>query len=523
MDEPGSQGALSQPPSVRPWWVLVTLCWSLLVIGLNTTGINTAIGVIAEDFEMSTTAVAWAVNAYLLAAATTVAAGGQFGDVLGRRRMFAIGLGLFAVGSATIAAAPGPEVLVAGRAFQGMASGLMLPAQLALVRLVFPEAKQGTAVGIWAATASFTFAVGPLYGGAFADTVGWRWLFAADLLLLAVGGVLAWLFLLPVRERVSGARPDLVGAASLGVATIAAIVVLQQGGSWGWTGPLTLGVAVLGIASGVVFVLAEARTDDPLVHFSLFRSRAYSAGVITTFAQGFGLMGLLYFVSIFTESAATYDLSALEAGLVLVPGGLVMFISALVGGRVADRVGYRVPNTVAMLLGGIGALALAGTVEPGTSTTSLALVATITAAGVGIGFSTTSAAGMVAVPSAVSGEAGGVINMSRYVGTVLVVAVGTVLYTQVAQDRLDDDLGPLGVSSSEELSVDRAMGQSAGELQKAVDALPESEQSEVTAAVRSASVDGFRWAEAMIALVLLAAAVASWVLLGTRRGESVEA
>ena len=117
MDEPGNQGALSQPPSVRPWWVLVTLCWSLLVIGLNTTGINTAIGVIAEDFEMSTTAVAWAVNAYLLAAATTVAAGGQFGDVLGRRRMFVIGLGLFAVGSATIAAAPGPEVLVAGRAF----------------------------------------------------------------------------------------------------------------------------------------------------------------------------------------------------------------------------------------------------------------------------------------------------------------------------------------------------------------------------------------------------------------------
>ena len=181
------------------------------------------------------------------------------------------------------------------------------------------------------------------------------------------------------------------------------------------------------------------------------------------------------------------------------------------------------PNTVAMVLGGIGALALAATVEPATSTTSLALVATITAAGVGIGFSTTSAAGMVAVPSAVSGEAAGVINMSRYVGTVLVVAVGTVLYTQVAQDRLDDDLGPLGVSSSEELSVDRAMGQSAGELQKAVDALPESEQSEVTAAVRSASVDGFRWAEAMIGLVLLAAAVASWVLLGTRRGESVEA
>ncbi|MEZ5270066.1 MAG: MFS transporter [Microthrixaceae bacterium] len=304
---------------MRPWWVLVTLCWSLLVIGLNTTGINTAIGVIAEDFEMSTTAVAWAVNAYLLAAATTVAAGGQFGDVLGRRRMFAIGLGLFAVGSATIAAAPGPEVLVAGRAFQGMASGLMLPAQAGPGPPGVPEAKQGTAVGIWAATASFTFAVGPLYGEPSPTrSVGvgcsqpicccWRW-----------AGCSLGSSCCPF-VSVSGARPDLVGAASLGAATIAAIVVLQQGWVVGMDRTADAGCGRVGVASGVVFVLAEKRTDDPLVHLSLFRSRAYSAGVITTFAQGFDLMGLLYFVSIFTESAATYDLSALDAGLVLVPG-----------------------------------------------------------------------------------------------------------------------------------------------------------------------------------------------------------
>ncbi len=506
-----------QPVGVKPAGVLLTLCWSLVIIGVNTTGINTAIGVVAEDFSMSTSMVAWTINAYLLAAATTVAAGGQFGDVLGRRRMFSIGLVLFAAGSTTLALAPEPWVLVVGRGLQGSASGLMLPAQLALVRLVYPAARQGTAVGIWAATASFTFAVGPLYGGAFADSVGWRWLFAFDLVLLAGAGILAVVFLRPVREWTTGARPDIWGAVALGVATVSLIVALQQGSSWGWTSAAVLGTLGLAVVAAVLFVLAERRVADPLVHFSLFREAPYVAGVVTTFAQGFGLMGLLYFVSIFVESAGTYDLSALDAGLVLFPSGLAMFLAALLGGRWADRVGFRVPNSLAMLVGGVGAGLLAMLTTSDTSAFTLAFVACVLGAGVGVGFSTTSAAGMAAVPPHVSGEAAGVINMARYVGTVMVVSIGTVLYTGVAQSDLDSKLSTDDVPTADQLGVENAMAQSADDLDKALESVPSADRSEALRAVQDSTVKGFSTAQLLVAGVLLVAAVASWFLLAPSR------
>ena len=512
MDASPPPGGPITESRVRPWWVLAAVCSSLLVIGLNTTAINTAVGVIATDLDMSTGQVAWAVNAYMLAAAATVAAGGQFGDVFGRRRMFAIGLVVFAAGSALIAVAPGTGVLIVGRVLQGSGSGMLLPAQLALLRVVFPAERQGTAVGIWAATASFTFAVGPLYGGLFADTLGWRWMFASDLVLLSVSGALGVLFVRSVREPAGRGGPDLPGAAALATATVALVVAVRQGPAWGWTSVATLSALALGLVGAGAFVVAERRSSHPLAHFSLFRSGSYTAGVVTTFAQGFGLLGMLYLVAILLESAAVFDADALDAGLALVPAGLVMFFGALGGGLLADRIGYVVPNTVAMALTAAGA-GLLCVVGPGMSVTAVGLLACPLALGVGIAFSTTSASGMVAVPPEMAGEAGGVINMSRYLGAVLVVSIGALLSATVAGARLDDSLASLGVAAPDQIDLDRAMTQSAADLDRTIDAAAGSApHSEVLAAVQDATIEGFRVALVPIIVVATLAAVAAAVL-----------
>jgi MFS transporter, DHA2 family, methylenomycin A resistance protein len=505
-----------QPAEVRPRWVLFTICWSVLIIGLNTTAMNTAIGAIAEQFDMGTAAVAWAVNGYLLAAAAFVAPGGQFGDVFARKRMYAIGLAIFAVGSVVIATAPDTGLVIVGRALQGTGSAVLLPAQLSLIRVVFPKEQQGTAVGIWAAVASLTFAIGPLYGGLFADTVGWRWMFWFDLVLLTVSGATAFFFLRPVREKVAGGRPDLAGSALLAVAVVLLVIVIQQGDGWGWTSAASLGTAAAVVALLVVFWFVEHHVAQPLVHFPLFRLSSYTGGVVTTFAQGFGLLGYLYFISIYVENYALYDYSPLGAGIVLIPGGIVMFLAALGGGRIADRIGYRIPNTVAMLLTGVGALALA-TVGTDTSTTTIALLATIMGLGVGIAFSTTSASGMAAVPADRGGEAAGVINVARYLGTVLVVSVGTLLATQVSIHDLNNELDGLGIVPPASLDLDKAMGQSADDLQAAIDQAAPSNQASITTAVQGATVQGFRSAQLMIVVVQLLAAVAAWFLF---RGEA---
>lgn len=506
-----------QPGDTEPWWVLATICSSVLIIGLNTTAMNTAIGAIAEEFDMGTSAVAWSVNAYLLAAAALVAPGGQFGDVLARKKMFGAGLIVFAVGSVVIATAPDASLVIAGRALQGTGSAILLPAQLSLIRVVFPKEQQGTAVGLWAAVASLTFAIGPLYGGVFADTIGWRWMFWFDLVLLAISAGLAFRFLRPVREHVSGGRPDLIGAGLLGATVVLVVLVIQQGRAWGWTSPIILGATGAALVLLVAFWFVEHRVAQPLVHFPLFRIRSYTGGVITTFAQGFGLLGYLYFISIYVEAYTLYDYSPLGAGLVLIPGGLVMFAAALGGGRVADRIGYRIPNTVAMLATAAGALALAG-VDTGTSTTTIALLGTITGLGVGIGFSTTSASGMAAVPVEVGGEAAGVINVARYLGTVLVVSAGTLLATHTAVTQLDDELSSLGITAPASLDIDEAMGESAEALQQSIDEAAPSDRAAIDQAVQNASVRAFRAAELMIVVVQLGAAVAAWFLFrGERR------
>jgi EmrB/QacA subfamily drug resistance transporter len=515
----------AQPGGVKPWWVLATICSGILIIGLNTTAMNTAIGSIAEEFDMGTSAVAWAINGYLLAAAAFVAPGGQFGDIFARKRMFAVGLAVFAVGSVVIALAPGTALVISGRALQGTGSAVLLPAQLALIRVVFPKEQQGTAVGIWAAIASLTFAVGPLYGGVFADTVGWRWMFWFDLVLLGVSGALALAFFRPVREKVAGGKPDLLGAGILALAIVLLVLVIQQGSDWGWTSPPTLGAAAATMLLLGSFWIVEHRVAQPLVHFSLFRIPSYTGGVITTFAQGFGLLGYLYFISIYVESFALYDYSPLGAGIVLIPGGIVMFIAALAGGRVADRVGYRIPNTVAMALTALGAVALSF-VGTTTSTTTIAFVSVVTGAGVGIAFSTTSASGMAAVPARVGGEAAGVINASRYLGAVLVVSLGTLVSTQLSTHYLDDTLHSLGISAPESLEIDKAMGQTAGDLTDTIDDADPSDRDAIRQTVRVATVRGFRGAEALIAAVLLAAAVASWFLFrseGRPRSEPASA
>jgi predicted MFS family arabinose efflux permease len=280
-----------------------------------------------------------------------------------------------------------------------------------------------------------------------------------------------------------------------------------------------LGAFAVSVVGAVAFWVVERRSDHPLVHFSLFRNKPYLAGFITTFAQGFGLLAFLYFIAIYAESFAIYDETPLGAGLLLLPGGLVMFVSALVGGRVADRIGYRGPNTLGMALIALGAFALMA-VGPDTSIEVLAAISCVTAAGVGIGFSTTSAAGMAAVDQEVSGEAAGVINVALYLGAVLVVALGTVVMLQVSQDELTTSLDAAGVSATETIDLDQALSETSADLEAAIEDAAPGQEAEVQAYVADATNDGFRGAELMVGVVLIGATGASWVLL---RGEKQRA
>lgn len=406
--------------------MLATVCLALGVIAVNTTAINTALPAIGEELDASASSLTWAVNAYLLAVAALVTVGGQLGDVFGEQRAFAAGVLVFAAGSICVAAAPDIWVVVVGRTLQGTGAALLMPGTIAIISEAFAPAERGTAIGIWGAIGGISFAVGPLYGGFFTDVLDWRLMFWADLLFLGVALVLSRMMLRGLAPG-RGGRIDVPGAVLLTTGLFLVVLAIERATDWGWASPTFLVVFAAGVLLLAVFVVVELRRARPIVHLRLLRIRGFLGGNLATFGNAVGLIGLLYFFNLYVQAPETFDYSALRTSVVLLPYGITMFFFSIIGGRLADRIGYRWPVAVALLVAAAGFAVFSG-FDASTSESDLWLPMVLTGVGVGATFSTTSAAGMVAVPDDMAGEAAGVINMFRYAGAVFVVTVGSVLY-----------------------------------------------------------------------------------------------
>ena len=219
--------------SVNPTAVLALSCGILFLIAINTTAINTALNAIAEDLDMGTSELSWAVGIYMLSVAAFVVLGGRLGDMFGELRMVVVGLLVFAIAALLVAAAQDAPMAILGRALQGAGSAALMPASMAVLRLAYPPERQGFALGIWGATGGLGFAIGPLIGGAITDLVDWRWIWW--------GSVIAAVALASTRDRTLRAMPrpterpqiDRPGVVLLPVALFALILAIQQAPTWG--------------------------------------------------------------------------------------------------------------------------------------------------------------------------------------------------------------------------------------------------------------------------------------------------
>lgn len=496
---------------VNKWAALSAVCMALWVIALNTTAINTAVGAIADDLGISTSTLSWAINAYVLAAAAFVVIGGQVGDVLGRKEVFLVGMAVFAVGSGLNAAATGGAMLIAGRGAQGLGSAFMMPATMSIISTVFPPEERGTALGIWGAVGGLGFSFGPLYGGFFSDVLSWRIIFLTDFLWLGLGIAMTLTFLRGLPREAGETKLDRVGAPLLVAGLFLFVLGIQQGQNWGWTSPAIVGSLLLAVLLLGTFWVVEHREAKPMIHFDLFRLPRFVGGNVGTFVNAIGLFGLLYFFNLWAQAPVLLDLSALRASVLLLPYGLAMLVFSFFGGRIADRIGFAIPLTVGFLAMALGYLLLTR-VSTTTADSDLWPALTLTGFGVGVTFSTSSAAGMVAVPAERAGEASGVINMFRYLGAVFVVAVGTILYVGTATDHLDDALTAAGVAETDDAALDRALVSSTEDFEAEEGDLSGAEQQAFEEGSAEGITDGFRATSWLSAAACLVAALASAVL-----------
>jgi MFS transporter, DHA2 family, methylenomycin A resistance protein len=507
-------------PPPHPWGALVTSCLALFLIAANTTAINTAVSAIADELTISSSTLAWAINAYLLAVAAFVVLGGQLGDVLGRRRIFIVGMVLYTVAAVVVASADSAAQLIGGRALQGLGSAVLMPATMSILHDAFPKEKQGLVLGIWGAVGGIAFALGPLIGGVFTDAISWRWVWWSNVPVGVVAVLLAVRMLRGLPEGRRGVRFDVAGIVLLAVGLFAAILVLQQGGRWGWTSPTVLALLAVAAVTLTAFVLVELRVKAPLVHLRLLRDRVFAGANIATFANAFGLIGFLYFFNLYAQSSVLLDYSALLAGVALIPTGFGRFAGSLVGGRLADRIGARLPVAVGLIATAVGCALLYGT---GVTTTYSTLWLPTLLAGIGIGmaFSVPSVAGLQAVPPARAGEASGVINVFRYTGAAIVIAVGSLAFSAVGIAELNDSLDAAGVARPEEEQLDQVLTGSPSAITSEANQLQGAQREAFVSGAQQGTVDGFDAAMLVIAIGSLGGAVGWLVLVPSARRRRV--
>jgi EmrB/QacA subfamily drug resistance transporter len=404
----------------RKWWTLGAMCFALFMIMLDNTVVNVALPSIQRDLGASISGLEWTINGYTLSFAVLLATGGRLGDIFGRRRMFLIGVVIFALSSATAGFAPDSTALVLSRVVQGVGAALMMPATLSIITDAFPAGERGKAMGTWAGVSALALAVGPVLGGLLTEHVSWRAIFYLNI-PVAIGAVTAALFAVrESRDTTVGREVDYAGVAVLTASLTALILALVEGNGWGW-GSTEIVALLIGAGVGLVaFVAVEMRVRTPMVEFSFFSDRNFLGAVIVALIVSFSMLGVFFFLALYMQDILHY--SPLEAGVRFLPSTLMIVGVAPIAGRLADRFGPRW-----LIAGGLAIVSASLYSFSGIAVDSGYgdLLAGFLLLGIGIALtmSPMTSAAMNAVAVEKAGIASGVLSMFRMVGGSLGVAV----------------------------------------------------------------------------------------------------
>jgi EmrB/QacA subfamily drug resistance transporter len=343
---------VSTPPTpVLQRLVLIVAVLSAFVAFLDGTVITVALPAITRELGGGIVTQQWVMDAYLITLGSIILLAGSLSDAFGRKKVLFWGLVGFGVASLVCAVAPTAGVLIAARALQGVAGALLVPSSLALILSTFSGAAQAKAIGSWTAWTSTAFLAGPLIGGLLVDLVSWRLVFAIN--VVPIAATLLVLARLPHdRPAAAGARVDVLGAV-LGIVGLGLpVFALIEQANFGWTSPVILVPAVVGVVSFVLFILHERRTAQPMMPLSLFRVRNFSVGNVSTlFIYGALSIGT-FLLAVFLQQVAGY--SATLAGLSMLPTTIISIALSTQIGRLAGKYGSRLFMFIGPVVGGIG-------------------------------------------------------------------------------------------------------------------------------------------------------------------------
>jgi EmrB/QacA subfamily drug resistance transporter len=441
--------ALSLTEENRRWWTLGAMCFALFMLMLDNTVVNVALPSIQEDLHADLASLEWTINAYTLSLAVLLVVGGRLGDIFGRRRIFLTGVSVFALSSAAIGLAPNDTLLIVGRAIQGVGAAMMMPATLSIVTNAFPPEERGRALGTWAGVSALALAIGPVVGGFLTDYVSWRAIFFLNL-PVAVAAIAMTLFSTrESRDETVGRSIDYAGIVALTVGLTGLVLGFIEANRWGWGSTRIIGLFALAVVALIAFVTIERRVKNPMVDFSVFRSRQFVGASSVGFIVSFGMMAVFFFTALYMQNILGY--TALEAGVRFLPMTLILIVMGPLAGRLTDRIGPKPLLVTGMTVVGIS-LIWQSFLTADTGYGFLLAPFVLLGIGIGLVMSPMTTAAMNSVDRQKAGVASGVLSMGRMVGSSFGVAIFGAIVAGVGQSKLDESLPALPQGARDQLA-----------------------------------------------------------------------
>jgi EmrB/QacA subfamily drug resistance transporter len=403
----------------RGTWTFIITSIALFMVTLDNLVVTTAIPVIRKDLGASLESLEWTVNAYTLTFAVLLLTGAALGDRFGRRRMFAVGVGVFTTGSIAAALAPSIELLNVARAVQGLGGAIVMPLTLTILSAAVPADKRGLALGAWGGISGLAVALGPVVGGAIVQGISWQWIFWLN---VPIGLALVPLGLSRLTESYGpDGKLDLLGLGLSSAGLFGVVWGLVRGNAQGWASTEIVGALTAGAVLLATFVMWELRASNPMLPMRFFRNATFTLANAASMFMFFGMFGSVFLLSQFFQTVQGY--TPLGSGLRILPWTIAPMFVAPIAGALSDRIAGKTLIGTGLALQAAG-LAWLGLIS--TPTTPYAeFVGPFILAGVGMGLFFAPVANVVlsSVRPAEEGQASGANNAIRELGGVFGVAV----------------------------------------------------------------------------------------------------
>src|SRR5215208_5907641 len=418
----------------KKWLALALLSATQFIVVLDIAIVNVALPSIKIDLNFSQENLQWVISAYALVFGGFLLLGGRAADLLGRRRIFVVGLAVFTVSSLLAGLAWSEASLIGARAFQGLGAAIITPAALSILSVTFVEGRErNIALGVWGAVGGFGAAAGVLLGGILTDALSWEWIFRVN---VPVG--IAALALTPVllgeSRDARAKRFDAAGAFTVTGGLVALVYGLTKANEYGWTSGRSIVTFAAAAALIAAFLVLESRVQDPLMSFSIFRIKTVSGANVAGFILGTALFAMFLMLTLYMQQVLGY--SAMKSGVAYLAVAGTAIVWSAVAAQLVTRVGVKPVLTIGMTALTAGLVYFTQVSVGGSYVTDLLPGFLLIAIGIGFSFVPISIAALAGVQASEAGLASGLINTSQQIGGALGIAALSTIATSRTEDAV---------------------------------------------------------------------------------------